>query len=168
MKLMRHPFKRWRAWYLSRKFGSGTRLVCFTCGNCGDALKKFFDDVVIIGGERGDFTANRWFTDAEIQNIFPDRYDATSGNLTVSLMAELGDFYKCIIGDLSEDEIYYVPTGSGETICSLSYAYPNIKFVAVYNLDEATKYEECAPLNLEVKRIACDVIMEGKNYEFDN
>ena len=164
MKLMRYPFKKWRAWYLYHELGD-ISLVCFTCGNCGKALKDYFTDVVVVGKD-GDFTANRWFTDAEIENIFVDRTDATSGNLPITWIDELGDFYKAIIGDLSEDEIYYVPTGSGETIISLIHAYPNIKFVAVYNLDDATKYEEQAPLNESVRENAYDVIMEGKEYVF--
>lgn len=167
MKLMRFPFKRWRSWWLKEHLGKERELVCFTCGNCGAELKKYFDDVLVIG-KTGDLIPTRWFTDAEIENLFPDRFDATSGHLPFGYMQDLGELYRAIIGDLDESEVYYVPTGSGETIVSLAFAYPNIRFVAVYNLDDATKYEEYAPLNEKVEEVAMDIIMEGKEHEFED
>ena len=168
MKLMRYPFKRWRAWWLANVWSVPTRkVVCFTCGNCGRELKKYFDEVLVIGGEDGDLLPNRWFTDADIENYFPERLDLTSGNLPEGIIKSLGMYYKSIIGDLDE-EVYFVPTGSGETISSLIMAYPETKFIAVYNIDEATKYEENAPLNKFVQLHAYDVIMEGNEYEFEN
>ena len=164
INLLVKPFKRWRAYYLAAVWGRNKSIVVFTCGNCGRELKKYFDDVLVIGGDDADLIPNRWFTDAEIENIFPDYTDATSGNLPEPLIKQLGNFYKAIIGEL-DDEIYFVPTGSGETIMSLIYAYPEKKFVAVYNLDNATKYEENAPLNESVKKHAYDIIFADQSEE---
>lgn len=60
------------------------------------------------------------------------------------------------------DKLYYVPTGSGETIICLSLAFPHIEFVAVYNFSEGSAYDEQAPLNEWVE--SKFKILDAKNF----
>lgn len=132
------------------------KVVCFSCGNAAKELTKAGVDTLFIG-ENGEFKPGRWFNHSEIETIFSNYFDATSGHLPFELMVTLSNRYKEYLGELKPDKIY-VPTGSGETIFCLKMAYPNKKFVAVYNLNEATKYDETNPFNLLVDIIADEVI----------
>ena len=135
------------------------KAVCFSCGNAARSLEETGIDTLHIG-EQGVLKPTRWFTQAEIHRAFPNHFDATSGNLPIELMYEIGKAYKTHLGKLP-DEVY-VPTGSGETIVCLKMVYPDTHFVAVYNLDKATEYSPNAPLNGIVKLISDNVIMDGK------
>ena len=132
-------------------------VVCFSCGNATRELKKAGLNVIDIS-PMGDFIANRWFTPKEVKQYFPTYFDATSGHLSIELMQLIGNAFKNVLGDLPD--INYVPTGSGETLICLKLAYPNKEFVAVYNLNEATKYDKEATLNNLVEIMAKDVIKE--------
>lgn len=136
------------------------KVVCFSCGNAAREIKEAGIDTLFIG-EDGELKPNEWFTQLKIDNIFPKYFNATSGHLPIELMQMLSERYKTYLGELSSDVIY-VPTGSGETIICLKIAYPHKKFVAVYNLDNATKYDNENPLNCLVEIIADKVL---KNLE---
>jgi hypothetical protein len=58
-------------------------------------------------------------------------------------------------------DVVYVPSGSGETLVCLKLAYPEKKFIAVYNLDAATEYSPRCPLNDFVKVMAEDRIFHS-------
>ena len=130
------------------------KAVCFSCGNAAIALEDAGIVTVHIG-KNGILSPNKWFTTAEIKHTFTDCFDATSGHLTVDLMQKIGDAYKDYVGKLSGT--VFVPTGSGETLCCLKFAYQDIDFVAVRNIDDATKFDKNAPLNTLVELLAKDV-----------
>lgn len=158
-QLLKFEHKRIRAEvikeYLKDKSYKG--VVCFSCGNASSELKKVGLNVIDIS-PNGDFIPNKWFKPSEVHELFKNYFDATSGHLTMELMNKIADrFYAELNGIL--DDINYVPTGSGETLVCLKLAFPDKKFVAVYNLDAATKYDENAVLNNLVKVLADEVIM---------
>lgn len=128
-----------------------TQAVCFSCGNASRELAKAGVNLVDIS-PRGDMTANRWFTLEEIRRIFPTAFDATSGHLPIDLLNTIADRIKQEV--TLDKPAYRVATGSGETIVVLSIAFPDIAFVPVYDIDEATAYNEQAPLNGIVSAIS--------------
>ena len=137
------------------------KVVCFSCGNAAVALINAGIETLHIG-ENGDFLPNKWFNQTEINNIYPDYFDATSGHLTIEIMFLLGKAYKQYLGELMKKTIY-VPTGSGETLVCLKMVYPETQFVAVYNLNAATQYNEKAPLNNLVKLLSNEIIFADIN-----
>lgn len=139
--------------YLKDKKYDG--VVCFSCGNATRELKKVGLNVIDIS-PNGDFIPNKWFTPSRVKQTFPTYFDATSGHLTIEVMQLIGEAFKKALGDIPQTN--YVATGSGETIVCLKLAYPNKDFIAVYNLNEATKYESEATLNTLVKIISKDII----------
>lgn len=95
---------------------------------------------------------DRWWQFFEIQKEF-NCFDATSGHLPFPLMKQIADRLREselreVIG---KDEVVNVACGSGETIVTLSMAFPNVKFIPVYGIDDSTTYNEGAPLNGIVK-----------------
>lgn len=161
MTLLRFNHKQIRAEVIARHINKNDRVVCFSCGNASKALKDKGINVLDIS-PYGDLEALKWFTKDEIKKWF-NCFDATSGHLDIQLMEEIGKEYRNILGDLISP--VYVPTGSGETLCCLKIAYPDIDFIAVYNLDEATKYSPYAPLNCLVKLLAKEIIFYKNNLE---
>jgi len=96
-------------------------------------------------GAQEALVPGKWWSVPEIRQRFPDRFDATSGHLPLPLMLALASAMRERLGELPCAE-YAVPTGSGETIVALRWAYPGTRFVAVYDLDRATQYHDEAPL----------------------
>jgi hypothetical protein len=137
-------------------------VVCLSCGNASAALKKEELNVIDIS-PRGILLPNKWFTPAEIHELFPDHFDATSGHLPLWLMEKIGAAYRANLGDL--DDFQEVPSGSGETIICLSLAYPKHTFIAVYNNNKPeTEYSPDAPLNAVVRAL-CGVSQHYSQYE---
>ena len=161
VKLLRFRHKQYRAEIIRRymEFMGYKKAVCFSCGNAAMALKAAGVEVLYIG-ETGDLAPNKWWRQEEVKKWFPDCFDATSGHLPIPIMKSIGVYYTQTLGDVG-DEIY-VPTGSGETLVALKLAWPNKKFIAVYNLDKATEYDEDAPLNPLVQLLAEKVIFADK------
>jgi len=124
-------------------------VVCFSCGNAAKALRDAGLFVVEISPV-GKLHAGAWWQPEEIRKVWPDLFDATSGHLPVPLMVRIGNEFRKHLGELTTGEEYKVPTGSGETILCLRWAYPLCSFKPVYNLDASTKYNEEAPLNVPV------------------
>lgn len=153
MKTLIFPAKKIRAQAIKDYIGKNIKVVCFTCGNASKALREEGLEVLSIG-EHEDFKPNKWYTPKEIKHIFPEYFDATSGHLPIDLMLDISQRFKNYLGTLKNEPIS-VPTGSGETIICLKLAYPEIKFIPVYNLDEATEYNEKAPLN-KIVEIFCN------------
>ena len=164
-KLLRFPHKQLRACVIREYIrGRYDKVVCFSCGNAAKALEDAGVDTLHIG-EMGVLEPHKWFTQAEIQKAFPTHFDATSGNLPVELMNKLAVTYRRYLTTTLdeykqqlEDDVVYVPSGSGETLVCLKLAFPDKKFVAVYNLDKATEYSSECPLNGLVRALAFDVI----------
>ena len=159
-KLLRFPHKKIRAAVIKEYMkGVYSRAVCFSCGNAATELEKAGVDVLHIGAH-GVLAPQVWFTQVQVQHTFPGYFDATSGHLPIELMQQVGNAYRTHLGQLSSP--VYVPSGSGETVVCLKLAYPEIDFVAVYNLDEATEYSPHAPLNNLVKLLCKGIILDGR------
>lgn len=154
IELLRFPHKQIRAKVI-KEYISGKPCVCFSCGNAAKALENEGIEVLHIG-PHGVLEPKKWFSQLEIAETFSNYFDATSGNLSMELMLQIGNAYKKYLGELTSP--VYVPSGSGETVLCLKLAYPEIDFVAVYNLDEATEYSEQSPLNKIVEIICKKVI----------
>lgn len=158
MDLLTFPNKKIRAEvikkYLQRQ--NKNKVVCFSCGNASKELKNQGLDVLDIS-PYGKLVANDWFTSGEIAELFPDRFNATSGYLPFDLMLEIALEFKSYLGELKG--VVKVPCGSGETLLCLSLVYDN-KFVACYdNSNSATTYDKENPLNDIIQRIAKKVII---------
>ncbi len=156
MTWLRFPAKALRAQVIARHIRRcGLRgAVVFSCGNASRALRKM-DLYVVDISRTGDLEPGRWWDAAEIRRAWPDLFDATSGHLPAPVMAEIAREFREALGDLPEPA-YRVPTGSGETVVCLAMAYPQIRWTAVYNLNEATAYHPEAPLN-DLVRALCKV-----------
>lgn len=159
--------KRLRATMLYDYIGKNKKYVCFSCGNTSKSLKRLGLDVLDIS-PTGDLVPNRWFTIQEVREIFPHYFDATCGHLSMELMTKLSAIYKDFFYYLEEPDEVIVPTGSGETICCLALAFPNTKFVARYNIDASTEYNEEAPLNKLVEQLAFRIEFADKTKEVVN
>lgn len=133
-------------------------VVCFSCGNASKALKDIGLNTIDIS-TKGDLIANRWFEPSEVNEIFKDYFDATSGHLSIELMNKIADRFYIELNGILDDTVY-VPTGSGETLVCLKLAFPEKHFVAVYNLDDATEYSPDAVLNSLVELLASKIIYE--------
>jgi hypothetical protein len=147
MERLSFPAKMIRAKMISEYVRSAdySGVVVFTCGNAAAALRAEGLDVLEIG-ESGTLAPRQWWTPAEIHRIWPTRFDATSGHLPMPMMAKLTQAFRYHLGELPNGE-YLVPTGSGETILCLRWAYPAIRFEPAYNVGRGTEYNEFAPLN---------------------
>lgn len=131
------------------------KAVCFSCGNASKALKDAGINTLDISAS-GDMQALRWFTIGEIKQWFSAVFDATSGHLPFDCMQLVAQEYKEYIQELPDS--IYLPTGSGETLVCLKMAFPNTKITAVYNLNDATRYDHDAPLNKLVELLATDIL----------
>lgn len=119
-------------------------VVAFSCGNATHELKRAGLFVVDISPDGDLSPSNKWWTPAEIRFAFPDLFDATSGHLPAHLMITIADKFKGYLGDIIDSEI---PTGSGETITCLRWAYPSVNFKPIRGVSNATEYSHHAPLN---------------------
>ena len=161
---LKFPHKKIRAGVIKRYVGDRP-IVCLSCGNAAKELEAAGCEVLHIG-EGGLLTPNRWLTQKEIAEMFPNYFDATCGHLPWELMVELSYVYRFFINQylddsvvdrLNSEEEYDIMCGSGETLVCLKLAFPNTKFNAVYNVPEyeaETKYDEHAPLNGLVELLA--------------
>lgn len=163
MNLYTFPNKQYRAeaikQYMQEK--GHKKAVCFSCGNASRALRECGVDTLDIS-PTGDLQALRWFTKDEIKKVFPEYFDATSGHLDDECMRYVAGYFKEKLQTLPP--LIMLPTGSGETLVELHMAFPKTKFFAVYDLNDATKYEEQAPLNARVKKIAEGIIFMRSDY----
>lgn len=163
VELLRFPHKQIRAQVIKEYIADRhDKAVCFSCGNAAVQLERAGIKTLHIGAQ-GALSPRKWFTQAEIHDIFPKYFDATSGHLPAELMVLLAQAYKEYLKHLPP--VVYVPTGSGETLVCLKLAFPNVDFVAVYNLDAATEYNADCPLNLYVRAMAKKIIYAGKEVE---
>lgn len=127
--------------------------VVFTCGNAAQALRSVGVDVLEIGAY-GRLLPLDWWLPEDIRKAFPTFFDATAGHLPVPLMVRMARYYAGQLGDLDTGRTYQVPTGSGETIMCLQWAYPECRFQPLYNqADSATVYEKDAPLNYPLRSL---------------
>lgn len=159
-ELLRFPHKKLRAEVIKNymKYEGYTKAICFSCGNAAQALSAEGIDTLHIG-EKGELQPLKWWTQSEIKNRFTQYFDATSGHLPFYIMQDIAKRYKRFLGELPD--FVYLPTGSGETLICLKIAYPDKNFIAVYNLDDATKFVINAPLNNIVKILAYDIIFDS-------
>ena len=75
-------------------------------------------------------------------------------------MLEVAQAFEEYIGVLPEH--IFLPTGSGETLIELKMVYPKSRITAVYNLDDATEYDEACVLNSLVKALSEDIVFLSK------
>lgn len=151
------PHKEIRSKVILKYYYKEKNFVCFSSGNAVAELKKLTPNVIGCGGYVGaDYSPTSWFSQRDVEIAFPNEIDVTCGHLPIELMVKLADAYREYLGELT-DSVYEVPTGSGETIVCLKLAYPDKDFIAVYNLDKHTEYNEKAPLNRLVRLVASEV-----------
>lgn len=136
------------------------KAVCFSCGNASRELRRAGIDVLDIS-PTGDLQALRWFTIGEVHRHFPTHFDATSGHLPMDCMKEVAWWYRAKLKDIPEE--IDLPTGSGETLVCLKIAFPESRITAVYDLDDATRYEKDAPLNPLVQAMAERIVFGGQD-----
>lgn len=129
------------------------RVLCLTCGNAAEALRRVGVDVVEVG-PKGLLVPSGWLSAADIAFTWPGLFDATSGHLQVGMMHQLGLRLRRLLGDHLPS--LRVPSGSGETVVALALAYPEHRFTAVYGGGPATSWNAKAPLNPLVAAL-CDV-----------
>lgn len=122
------------------------KAVAFSCGNATRALREVGIDVLAIAPD-GDMAPTRWWTPEQIRREFPDRLDATSGHLPISIMVEFSEKLRERFTQLKCGFTYEVETGSGETIVCLRWAFPKTTFMPIYNTGHHTKFEKQAILN---------------------
>lgn len=134
--------KQVRAAVIARNYAEGeyNGIVCFSCGNASGALIGIAKKIIANPPD------GEWWTPGKIAAYYKGYLDATSGHLTLPVMKDLSDTFRFHLG-LLKDDTYEVPTGSGETILCLSWAYPGSRFIAVYNVGKGTEYDERNPLN---------------------
>lgn len=132
--------------------------VCFSCGNAARALRDAGVPVLEIG-PAGPLRPSAWWSEAMVRRVWPDRFDATSGHLSVALMTTIGARLRAALGELEDQTV--VPCGSGETLVCLALAYPQVRFVAEYDMCRPeTEYHPQAPLNVLVARLASRVVVK--------
>lgn len=146
--MLKVPEKRIRASvireYVERANYDG--VVCFSCGHASAELKLAGLDVVDVS-RTGDLDAMRWWTPEQIRRIWPNRFDATSGHLPVPLMVRIAfQLRLLLIETIDRNTVYIVPTGSGETITCLRWAFPDVKFVHQFGVSPEVVREPGAPL----------------------
>jgi hypothetical protein len=136
-------------------------VVCFSCGNAARALQEVGGLYVVSVSPYGGLSANRWWTQGEIQKCWPSLLDATSGHLPMQCMLAYGEALMFRLGKLqhprspNDEMAYVVPSGSGETVVALALQYPGVRFVAQYDNSQLwTRYEVEAPLNMLVQALA--------------
>ena len=144
--MLRFPNKRLRAKVIAEYVqASGyDGCICFSCGNASGELKNAGLSVVDVS-PIGDLIANRWWQPEEIRKVWPNLFDATSGHLPAYLMIRIGVVFREHLGNLDEGP-YDVPTGSGETILCLRWAYPDVAFRPVFNCGVGTERDDRSPL----------------------
>jgi hypothetical protein len=134
------------------------KVVIFSCGNASETLKMMIPDCDILDISPDGMLAptNKWWSKKEIKDMWPDRFDATSGHLPELIMLHITKLL--LASPLTwlpfipmQGKAYEVPTGSGETIVCLRQAYPNVIFEPVYNISVGTQYNQEAPLNKQVR-----------------
>lgn len=118
--------------------------ICFSCGNASKALKDTGLEVVDISPIGDLQPTSKWWLPEEVYKVWPHLFDATSGHLPAFLMIRIAEAFKKQLGDLTGR--IEVPTGSGETIQCLRWAYPKVEFVPMFNCGPGTQKDEQAPL----------------------
>jgi len=120
--------------------------VCFSCGNSTKFLREAGVDVIGIG-EKEELVPTVWFPEEKVKRYFPDRFNATSGNLPILVMYEIARRLRIVLGEKWKP--VPVKIGSGETALALILAYPEKleRFKFYRDGTPATAYNENAPLN---------------------
>lgn len=135
-------------------------IVIYSCGNASNELIKLAQGQIEIIAPQSD----TWLSQEEIAKKYRGYFDATSGHLPLFLMQRISNEYRAWFDDrggLPSGNLV-VPTGSGETIVCLQIAYPDRSFVAQYNVDRGSQYNDEAPLNdfvfqnFEVRGVSLD------------
>lgn len=129
--------------------------VAFSCGNATRALRAAGVWVLDVA-PGGALQSTKWWSPAEVHRAWPHLFDATSGHLPIPLMASLAAIFRETFAATIEGRPgpHVVPTGSGETVVCLAWAFPDARWIARYDdRQPATRYEPRAPLNGLVTRL---------------
>jgi hypothetical protein len=131
MRTIYLPNKKIRA-KLIKKYLNKDKCFCFSCGNAIRELRKA--KVNVIGVSKKDLiSANREISPFEAKELF-GCFDATSGNLPLSLLPLLAEEIKKFIPKecLKGNDKVVVPVGSGETIFALMWLFQADRLLGVY------------------------------------
>ena len=121
-------YKKIRSEKLFELFGD-VPVGVYTCGNSAIQLRAAgFTDVLDIGAD-GLYQPNEWHYSHAVRQIFNHRVDLTSGHLPIDLCLTLGIAYSNALDKIPN----VIPSGSGETVLSLSLANPDNRFVAAFD-----------------------------------
>jgi hypothetical protein len=131
-------------------------VVIFSCGNAAEALVNVLpnDYPRVVVAPNGPLSANRWWPPYEIQQAWPDWFDATPGHLPMWMYVQILERMQKMpeIGARvikTPKQVDYGPTlvGSGETIILFRWLFPALRFEAVQiENDPATADVEKSPL----------------------
>lgn len=135
------------------------KAVVFTCGNSAKFLRAAGVEVLAIGKDE-ELRPQKWFTQREIAKQFPDHFNATSGDIPLFLIEEIGRRLKEELGEGFEGG--EVKVGSGETLLALTIAYPELRSRIKPYRDETpeTAFDPEATLNATLKAIYSEKLWE--------
>ena len=124
-----------------KKYLGDDKCFCFSCGNAVDYLRKHKVNVIGVS-DRDLIKANKEINVYESKEIF-GCFNATSGNLPVSLMYEISKEIKKKLPKemFQNNKKIIVPMGSGETLFCLSFLFPIERLIGVYGDNPHIKYD---------------------------
>ena len=125
--------------------------VCYTCGNASKYLEAEGLEVTEV------IDPPEWHNEVDMYSNWGriGIFNATSGMLPVELMVNISKLLKeHFKTDMQDVQAMEIACGSGETLVTMQMAFPNVRFTAVYNIDEATRFNMEAPLNELVKLLS--------------
>ncbi len=111
-----------------------SKICLFSCGHAYKSLHTVAEPYGIeVHWIRGE---DRYYSREEVNELYPSYFDATCGALSIDLMHELGCIlHKHLLDQGYNDEILYVPVGSGETIVALGHHIPHSKLIGYHSKD---------------------------------
>ena len=136
-----------------------TKAVIFTCGNAAKYLRELGVPILAIG-ENEELKPQKSFTHEEIAKQFPSHFNASSGDIPLFLISEIGNRLRTQLGDTFTGG--KINVGSSETLLALTIAYPELKekIEPFRNGQPENQYNEHATLNPFMRALYTEKIWE--------